>query len=113
MNLLAETTDTLLENDIAASHVRWVGSRDGSLAMDWEQFAAIADVEYDNGYGGPEVAGDLVVVGDDWWLERYEYDGAERWLFKRLPVKSDGALPFKNAVNGTWSTLKELQEKSL
>lgn len=26
-----------------------------------------------------------MVVGDDWWLERHEYDGSEWWEFKRLP----------------------------
>jgi len=26
------------------------------------------------------------VVWDDWWVEREEYDGSERWNFKELPI---------------------------
>ena len=29
-----------------------------------------------------EVAEDLVVVGDNWWIERHEYDGNEWWEYK-------------------------------
>jgi len=44
-------------------------------------------VEYDSGYGATKVAKDLVIVGEDWWLERCEYNGSEWWEFKTLPVK--------------------------
>lgn len=44
------------------------------------------DFEYDNGYGDSEIP-DIKIVGKDWWLERYEYDGSEWWEFKTLPVK--------------------------
>lgn len=110
MNLLAETIDALLEYDKAASDVRWVGSNDGSMVITWEEFVAIADVEYDSGYGSPEIAQDLVVVGDDWWLERHEYDGSEWWGFKRLPVASVLANKFDKVAGGTWSSLKEIME---
>lgn len=29
----------------------------------------------------------LKIVGDNWWLERHEYDGAEWFEFKTLPQK--------------------------
>lgn len=49
------------------------------------------DVEYDNSFGYTKVALDLVVVGEDWWLERHEYwyenDCSGWWEFKRMPVK--------------------------
>ena len=28
---------------------------------------------------------DLVLVGKDWWLKRYEYDGDECWEYKEQP----------------------------
>lgn len=28
-----------------------------------------------------------MIVGDDWWMERHEYDGSEWWEFKELPKK--------------------------
>lgn len=30
---------------------------------------------------------DLLVVGNNWWLERHNYDGSEWWEFKRLPTR--------------------------
>lgn len=42
-------------------------------------------INVNNGYGWPEIPKDLVVVGDNWWLERAEYDGSEWWEFKTIP----------------------------
>lgn len=39
--------------------------------------------------GTEEVATDLLVVGDGWWLERHEYDGSEWWEHKALPAKPE------------------------
>lgn len=54
---------------------------------DWENFAAVSDVEYDNGFGGEEVKANLCVVGSDWWLERWEYDGSEGWDYREPPTR--------------------------
>ena len=86
MNLLAETHDKLLDYDLTPQEVLWIGSSDGTYSMTWQKFEVLADQRYDNGYGGQEVCSDLVVVGEDWWLERHEYDGMEWWEFKRKPI---------------------------
>jgi len=83
MNLLRETIDIIEENGKTYKDVRWVGSND--FCFTWDEFAAVASVEYDEGYGAPNVAEDLVIVGDDWWLERGEYDGSEWWEYKTTP----------------------------
>jgi len=90
VNLLSETIMELRLHGKSEEDVRWVGSNDGKYAITWDEFAKIADVEYDNDYGAYEVALDLVVVGDDWWLERCEYDGKEWWEFKSLPKIAEG-----------------------
>lgn len=96
-NLLAETKEILAQSGKTVADVRWVGLRkrgwrnsesDKRLPVgSWADFEKFADFDYDSGYGGNEVAGGLVVVGDDWWLERGEYDGSEWWEFKRLPAR--------------------------
>lgn len=60
--------------------------------MTWEQFEAEARCfDYDNGHGAHVVPMGLKIIGDGWWLERGEYDGAEWWEFKRCPdVVADG-----------------------
>lgn len=113
MNLLEETIEALKINGKSPDYVVWVGSRDGSLAMSWEDFALIAkETDYDSGFGGQEIAKDLIVVGASWWLERHEYDGSEWWEFKSLPTKSQLARPFRHVMGGSWSSLDETQKRN-
>lgn len=92
MNLARETLDILKENGKTIHDVRWVGHYDSDrkkrISVD-EFFVAAMRTNYDNDYGSPEIDTSLVVVGDDWWLERAEYDGSEWWEFKTLPKKED------------------------
>lgn len=90
-NLLSETLSVMNSYGKTPLDVEWVGSYScwdkPEYWTTWEVFAAHADVEYDDGFGGNEVDLGLVVVGADWWLERHEYDGSEWWGFKTLPKK--------------------------
>lgn len=83
MNLLLETLSVLVKNNKTVKDVLWVGCPE--FKSSWENFEKIANIEYDEGYGAPEVATDLVIVGDGFWLERAEYDGSEWWEFKTMP----------------------------
>lgn len=109
MNLVKETIEDVKENGYSESDIEWVGSKDGKYGMSWDSFKkAFEKIEYDCGYGHQEVARDLVVVGNGWWLERSEYDGAEGWDFKSMPVASKNQLYF-DKVLGWWETLREIQ----
>ena len=44
---------------------------------EYEQFLKEMDFEYDSGY--------TILFKYNSWLERYEYDGSERWVYKRYP----------------------------
>lgn len=85
MNLLKETKDILKENGKTISDI--IAVQGDSVGMSVETFIRLSDVEYDSGYGAPKVAEDLVVIGEDWWLERHEYDGSEWWEYKEIPKK--------------------------
>jgi len=108
MNLLIETIDKLKEKGLTPDNVLWVGNYE--VKTDWENFAKIANKEYDSGYGGQEIASDLLIVGKDWWLERHEYDGSEWWEFKQLPKEPKTKVELLH-VDGDnmWSTLLELK----
>ena len=86
MNLLKETLAVMRENGKSKADVRWFGTK-GKCEIPLEQFGEALNVDYDDGYGGTEIDMDLVVVGDDWWLERHEYDGSEWWEYKTIPQK--------------------------
>jgi hypothetical protein len=86
-NLLDETLEVLKDNGKKSDDVKWVGCDD--IWFSFFEFSVWADFDYDSGYGGQIVNYSLVVVGEDWWLERHEYDGSECWEFKQLPNKPE------------------------
>ena len=116
MNLLKETKLILKAHGYRMGDIAWVGCDEFKIPI--EEFAERADTVYDNGFGGQEVAKDLVVVlKDGSWLERAEYDGAEWWAFKAKKKEPTATYEGKVALTAhqargfeTWSTLAELCE---
>lgn len=105
-NLFKETLQILKENGKTFDDVLWCGSYEESMSP--ETFKRIAELtEYDSGFGGPEVATDLMVVGRDFWLERHEYDGSEWWEYKGYPVKPKVEFTGIKFIGDSWATLKE------
>lgn len=111
MNLKQETLDVLERHNKKIEDILWIGGDDFTISID--DFFRKADREYDKGYGSQKVATDLKIVGDDWWLERHEYDGSEWWEFKTKPVKPSKEEKIHTVFCGLggWCSLKEIQEK--
>lgn len=99
INLLEETKEILLSHGKCCEDVEFVIGLDSSVddcyywectgndvvRTTWNEFAAQADKEYNNGLGGAKVLKFTMIVGKDFWLERHEYDGSEWWEYKELP----------------------------
>lgn len=109
-NLLKETLSELKDNGKKEKDVKWVGNLKQKTT--WDNFKKIANIDYDSGYGGQEVATDLLIVGDNWWMERHEYDGSEWWEFKQLPKEPSETVELKTVVGGSWSDLSGLNNES-
>lgn len=119
MNLKEETLKVLHHNGKRRSDVKYVCGDDFRISR--EQFWKLADTEYDP-YGAPEIATDLTLIGEDFWMERGEYDGAELLDFHTMPdttgmpIRKITALSVEqyNAVCNPeydkigWETLSEL-----
>ena len=60
----------------------------GFTEKDYSHFLEAIDYEYDSGYGGQEVFGNIWYK-DGTWSERGEYDGSEWWAYKTVPVIPD------------------------
>ena len=58
----------------------------GYSQLDYEFFVKSLDFEYDRHY--PEIDG-FIWFNDGSWAERLEYDGAYRWIYKKLPTIPD------------------------
>lgn len=108
MNLLEETKHVLKENGKSLKDVKWVGCNEFTIPL--ENFVTCADNVYDNGYGAQEVATDLIIVGDDWWMERHEYDGAEWWEYKELPQRPSEEKRVRRVIGYVGGSLEELND---
>ena len=86
-NLLDETINILSENGKTKNDIKWIGN--SIKFINWDDFKLIANRKYDDGFGWAEISEELLIVGDDFWLERNEYDGSEWWEFKTIPTKPD------------------------
>jgi hypothetical protein len=117
MNLLKETLYILEQNNKSEKDILWIGNL--QFKITWENFKQIADVEYDSGYGSSQVAQDLLIVGNGWWLERGEYDGSEWWSYKETPRMPNGTITISSLtvsqsdklgfdVSCGWETLARL-----
>ena len=83
MNLKEETLKGLHHNGKRGADVKYVCGDDFRISR--EQFWKLADTEYNSFYGAPEIATDLTLIGDDFWMTRGEYDGSEWWDFHTMP----------------------------
>lgn len=109
MNLLKETMQELKYHKKSIDDIVWIGCEIYEIPK--EEFMKLADKEYDAGYGSQEVATDLVVCGEGWWLERHEYDGSEWWEYKKQPKRPKVIKSVKKVIGGMWDTLAELNEE--
>ena len=84
-NLLKETEEILAEHGRKLDDIRFIKTSNGDFRPS-NGGRIFLNVNYDSGFGGNEIDLNLKIVGDDWWLERHEYDGSEWWEFKTLPT---------------------------
>lgn len=111
-NLWTETVDFLEKYDKTLDDVLYIQGDDFEITK--KNFETVAkDTEYDSGYGAQHVAKDLVLVGEDWWIERYEYDGSEWWEYKSIPTEIDKVEHIYHLGNGMWDTIKDLNKDKL
>lgn len=111
MNLWEETIDDLKHHDKSWNDVIWVGTSRTEISKD--TFEALAKkTNYDEGYGWQEVATNLIIVGNNWFMQRDEYDGAERWIFRTMfsrPKKKVNVSHLSiHPGHSGWETLEEL-----
>ena len=113
-NLLEETLGVMDEFGLTYEDVTYVGSENNQYQMTWDEFESLADMDYDSGYGAPEVATDLEIrFQDGTYFVRAEYDGSEWWdaVIPRVNPESS-AKPITRLIVSPkeigWMTIAEL-----
>lgn len=112
MSLLRETINDIKLSGHTLENIIFIGSEKSGHACSWEEFKAIANINYDSGFGSQEIASDLIIVfSDGTKMWRHEYDGSEQWKYSK-PFKMPKKLKKLVAVtnNGMWETLEEIHE---
>ena len=121
MNNLLEETKKMMSwhaqkpEDIVHIGTTWpvADSPFSHYACTWEEFMVLAANEYDDDYGAPYVAQDLVILfsnGD--WASRAEYDGSEWWQYHSRPVVPLGpAAPITALMGKKFSTIEDYHEE--
>jgi len=89
-NFKKETLTILANHNKSIEDILWIGCE--CFKIPKEEFWKLADRCYDDGYGAWEIPLDLLIVGDDWWMERREYDGSEWWEFREKIVEPEKTL---------------------
>jgi len=111
INLLEETRNTLAVTNHTPDDIVFIGSETSGHQCTWGEFAVLADISYDPGYGSAKVATDLVIVfSDGSKLYRSEYDGSEWWKFSRPFAFPLRRLPIQTLVTSDigWESLEEM-----
>jgi hypothetical protein len=108
-NLLRETKEAIKTSGHRVSDIVFIGSLETGHSCSWKKFARLADVDYDSGFGGAEVATDLrIVFSDGQTMWRGEYDGSEWWEFSKPAVLPDERRRIERLVGDLWPTLSSL-----
>lgn len=85
-NLYEELIETLDENEKKIKDIKWI--QVNNKEIDINTFLEISKkINYDAGYGAVKINSSLLIAGENWWLERREYDGSEWFEFKQIPIK--------------------------
>ena len=84
MNLLKETVEKMDLSNLRHEDIVFIGSDKTGHSCTWEEYVALADFEYDEGYGLQKVATDLIIVFNcGTILNREEYNGYEYWTVRK------------------------------
>lgn len=80
INFYNEIEEVLKEHKKTIDDIIWIGTR--KHKVDKNKFLKDAKkLKYDNGYGIQNINERLIIAGDDWYLERWEYDGSEGFAY--------------------------------
>jgi hypothetical protein len=92
INLMEETLSVLTRYNKSTLDVNFViwkeNYKNNFKYCTFSEFLVKAkDINYDNGHTTEIINNYIKIVGDTWWLERSNYDGAEWWEYKTIPSK--------------------------
>ena len=112
-NLLKETINAIHESGHVPEDIVFIGSEESGHSCSWDEFKILANEIYNSGFGGQNVAMDLIIAfadGQKMW--RGEYDGSEWWEVQRPFKKPLHSKKIKNLFASIgWDTLEKINNR--
>jgi hypothetical protein len=111
MNLYDETAETLSFYDKTIVDIEYIGSIRTKINTN-KALELMKKTNYDSGFGGQEIACNLMIKGNGFIMIRGEYDGSEWWDYMQtdpsLPQVERDVKSFKTDMG--WDTLEEIND---
>ena len=109
-NLYDETVEVLESHDKTIDDIEYIGSSETKINTN-KALELMKETNYDNDFGGQEIADNLMIKGNGFIMTRGAYDGSEWWDYMQLdtplPQVERDIKSFK--VNlGCWRSLEEI-----
>lgn len=99
-NLHEEIVNTLERKGKTLRDIKWVGNRD--YKVDLTEFIELSKrTYYIQGYSTLQYPEDLIIKGEDFWIEVDDYDGSLGLDFKLIPVEPKNNIPLES-LNQLW-----------
>jgi hypothetical protein len=109
MNLYDETVEILKLHDKTIADIEYIGSTRTKINTN-KALELMKKTNYDSGFGGQEIACNLMIKGKDFIMKRAEYDGSEWWNYMQtdptLPKVERDVKSFKTDMS--WDSLEEI-----
>ena len=106
-NLYDETVTILESHDKTIADIEYIGSSETKINTN-KALELMKKTNYDSGYGGQEIAENLMIKGNGFIMTRGEYDGSEWWDYMQtapsLPQVERDVKSFK--ANRGWDSLE-------
>jgi hypothetical protein len=80
-----------VDKDNYGMKIKWFTLRDNYSNKDFEVFCNRLDFEYDSGFGTQQLYG--IILFEDSYSDRYEYDGSESWDNHKMPTIEEVLTP--------------------
>jgi hypothetical protein len=113
-NFLVETKEAINHSGHKPTDIVFIGSVDSGYNCNWDQFVKLAGFEYDSGFGGQQIASDLIIAfSDGASMKRGEYDGSEWWEYAMPFVMPEKQIPietFMDPGGASWTMLEEMHQ---
>lgn len=92
VNLWEDTVNSLKEEGLSVDGIMFI-AMDG-YRMTFDTFKELAQrTNYETGFGEQEINSSLCIWGFNWVMYRCEYDGAEWWEVRELPIDNTPHTP--------------------